>query len=73
MKKVILAMVFIFATGAMMSSTNILNDVCWDNAESAVYFAEIEATPWYGFGGLSYEESYDVFEEAYDSYLGNWQ
>ncbi len=66
-------MVFVFATGTMMSSNIILNDVCWENAESAVYFAEIEATPWYGFGGLSYEESYDVFAEAYDSCLRNWQ
>ena len=73
MRKLILSLVFIFVAGTMMSSNTILNDVCWDNANTAVQFAEIEATPWHGFGGLSYEESYDVFAEAYDDCLSNWR
>jgi hypothetical protein len=73
MKKLILAVVLVFATGSMMSSTIIINDVCWDNAQNAVYFAKDNALSWHGFGGLSFKEEYDVFAKAYDSCLRQWQ
>ena len=77
MKKIILSLVFLLATGTMMNATTDIqrNDQCWEMGETAVEMAQYYANRpnYFGWPGesLSFEEEYDVFAEAYEECLGN--
>lgn len=72
MKKLILSLVFVFATGTMMNAntTVVLSPECWDIAEIAVeeaqYYAQMPNIGGWPGDPLSMEEEFDVFAEAYD-------